>query len=25
VIGGSGLRCAIIGPFDDPAVFEQLL
>src|SRR5581483_5313550 len=25
VIGGSGLRCALIGPFDDAAAFEQLL
>jgi predicted Zn-dependent peptidase len=25
VIGGSGLRCAVIGPFDDAAAFEQLL
>jgi predicted Zn-dependent peptidase len=25
VIGGNGLRCAVIGPFDDAAAFEQLL
>ena len=25
VIGGSGLRCALIGPFDDPGAFEKLL
>jgi predicted Zn-dependent peptidase len=25
VIGGSGLRCAVIGPFDDAAKFEALL
>ncbi len=25
VIGGSGLRCAVIGPFDDAARFEALL
>ena len=25
VIGGSGLRCAVIGPFDDPERFEKLL
>jgi len=25
VIGSSGLRCAVIGPFDDAAAFEQLL
>jgi predicted Zn-dependent peptidase len=25
VIGGQGLRLAVIGPFDDPAMFEQLL
>jgi predicted Zn-dependent peptidase len=25
VIAGEGLRLAVIGPFDDPAVFEQLL
>jgi predicted Zn-dependent peptidase len=25
VIGGSGLRCALIGPFDDAATFEALL
>jgi predicted Zn-dependent peptidase len=25
VIGGSGLRCAIIGPFDDAAAFEKIL
>jgi predicted Zn-dependent peptidase len=25
VIGGSGLRCALIGPFDDAAAFEKLL
>ena len=25
VIGGSGIRCAVIGPFDDPDAFEKLL
>jgi predicted Zn-dependent peptidase len=25
VIGGSGLRCAVIGPFDDEAAFAKLL
>jgi len=25
VIGGQGLRLAVIGPFDDPATFERLL
>ena len=25
VIGGQGLRCAVIGPFDDAAAFEALL
>jgi predicted Zn-dependent peptidase len=25
VIGGSGLRCAVIGPFDDEEAFRQLL
>jgi len=25
VIGSSGLRCAVIGPFDDAAAFEKLL
>ncbi len=25
VIGGSGLRCALIGPFDDADAFEKLL
>jgi predicted Zn-dependent peptidase len=25
VVGGQGLRLAIIGPFDDPSTFEQLL
>lgn len=25
VIGGSGLRCAVIGPFDDEAAFARLL
>jgi predicted Zn-dependent peptidase len=25
VIGGQGMRCAVIGPFDDASVFEKLL
>ena len=25
VIGSQGMRCAVIGPFDDPSAFEQLL
>jgi predicted Zn-dependent peptidase len=25
VIGGSGLRCAVIGPFDDASAFQRLL
>ena len=25
VIGGSGLRCAVIGPFDDEEAFRALL
>jgi hypothetical protein len=25
VIGGSGLRCAVIGPFDDEDAFAALL
>ena len=25
IIGGSGLRMALIGPFDEPEKFEQLL
>jgi predicted Zn-dependent peptidase len=25
IIGAAGLRLAVIGPFDDPSKFEQLL
>jgi hypothetical protein len=25
VIGGTGLSCALIGPFDDETVFEKVL
>jgi len=25
VIGNQGMRCAVIGPFDDASVFEKLL
>jgi predicted Zn-dependent peptidase len=25
VIGGNGIRLAVIGPFDDPEAFKQLL